>query len=169
MADLGSAEESFYRQSFTLSGDLLIFADNLTGGGDGIVDSPNDSAAGGTLFINFNSSNVDSFSFAFVDAVETAETFGISFFDSIGTEKSFTLTEYIAATGTVGFVPGDNRANQFATISADDLGIDNIQEIEIRLFASGGIDNLTWSESVPEPSSALLSLLGLGFVIRRRR
>lgn len=151
-------------------GNILIFADNLHGGGDGVVDNPNDSASGGDLTFEFNSSNVESFGMALVDAPESSETFKITFRDSKGTSRTLTLEQYISVSGTKGFAAGNNHANQFADTTARQLRLENIQSVDIELRGSGGFDNITWTESaVPEPSSALLMIAGLGMTLRRRR
>ncbi|MGJ8696794.1 MAG: PEP-CTERM sorting domain-containing protein [Verrucomicrobiaceae bacterium] len=149
--------------------DILIFANDLDGGKDGIVDRPNDSADGGSLSIRFNANNVNSFGFALVDAPQQGEQFGITFYDSSRGQVTLSFEEYLEVSGTKGFVAGDNYANQFANTSASQLGLQNIQAVRIDLLASGGIDNITWSEGVPEPSSALLSLAAAGLLLRRRR
>lgn len=149
---------------------VLIFADNLDGGKDGIVDRPNDSARGGILEFHFNSDNVTDFGFALVDAPETQEVFGITFEDSNGSTKKLTLAEFLAVSGTDDFVAGDNFANQFAQTSATSLGLQNIKNVSLDLKASGGVDNLTWTEgAIPEPSTGMLSLVALGMAFRRRR
>ena len=160
---------------------LLIFAENLTDRNrDGLVDSPDDNVNGGILTIEFNESNVSAFGFALVDGPEVREAFDITFFSNRltpeGTQEAVELSfeEYIEVSGTTGFVPGDNHANQFVSTNARDLGLSNIQAVEINLRASGGFDNFTFTEGssfpgIPEPSTALLSLIGLSFIARRRR
>jgi len=147
---------------------ILIFADNLGGSEkDGIVDQPNDSAAGGVFNLSFNDKQTSAFGFALVDAPEKEESFGIAFTDSNGKSVKLNLEEFLKVSNTTDFEGGDNFANQFNMTRARDLGLANIKEVSINLKASGGIDNLTWT--VPEPTSALLSLVGLGFLAGRRR
>lgn len=111
------------------------------------------------------------FGFALVDAPQKDEFFAISFTDSKGKNVDLSFRKYIEVSGTTGFVNGDNFADQFSQTTAQELGLTNIQSVEIQLFASGGINNITWTEggSVPEPSSPLLALAGLGLMARRRR
>lgn len=152
-------------------GDLLIIADNLNGLNNGIVADPNDSASGGTVSLSFQSNSVTAFGFALVDAPEQGETFSISFSDSSGRSRAFSLQEYVDITNTQNFAASNNFANQFAQLDASTIGLSNFKNVDLNLKGSGGFDNFIYTEStpVPEPSGALLSLLGLSVLIRRRR
>jgi hypothetical protein len=63
---------------------------------------------------------------------------------------------------------GNNTANRYAPISAEFLGLEQIDRIEFSLGGSGALDNFVGTP-VPEPSTALLIFLGLGAMASTRR
>jgi hypothetical protein len=65
---------------------------------------------------------------------------------------------------------GNNTANRFSPITAEFLGLSEIEHVDFNLGGSGAIDNLVImpAVAVPEPSTALLLGLGLAFIGARR-
>jgi hypothetical protein len=93
----------------------------------------------------------------------TAEPGAVAFY--LGAVKVADVS-FMSFLSQPGVVYGDNSANRMSVLSGVDF-----DRVVVRLGGSGGIDNLTASNAVPEPSAALLFALGaltFGARIRRR-
>lgn len=146
---------------------MLIIQENDEGClADAICDKPDDEGrrAAGTLTIEFTRFSVLDFGFDIVDVESlTAESGSVTLHDG-------------ASSVTIGFASllsapqmGDNTANRIAPLLAAQIdGIEEIDKVVIELGGSGAIDNLTFSH-VPEPSTLLLSALGLAGLGAARR
>ena len=146
---------------------MLIIQENDEGClADSICDNPDDEGrrAAGTITIEFTRFSVLEFGFDVVDVESfTAENGSVTLHDG-------------ASSATIGFASllsapqmGDNTANRIAPLLAAQIdGIEDIDKVVIELGGSGAIDNLTFSH-VPEPSTLLLSALGLAGLGAARR
>jgi hypothetical protein len=146
---------------------MLIIQENDEGClADAICDEPDDEGrrAAGTITIEFTRFSVIEFGFDIVDV------------ESLAAENGSVTLHDGASSVTVGFASllsapqiGDNTANRIAPLLAAQIdGIEEIDKVVIELGGSGAIDNLTFSH-VPEPSTLLLSALGLAGLGAARR
>jgi len=155
-------------------GIMLIIQENADGcSGDFVCNEPDDEGrrAAGTLTFDFGQMPVISFGFDLIDVESTtAENGSVTFFSG-DDQLSISFMDLL-----VGFELGDNTANRilpFAPNFGDELDFTPaFDRIVIELGGSGAIDNITFTP-VPQPSTALLLLLGLtglaGSGRRRRR
>jgi hypothetical protein len=151
---------------------LLILQENSTGCSTGVCSSPDDEGdrPAGVLSFDFSIS-VQEFGFDFVDLEGLGpEHATIDFFGG-GESASFDLAEYFDTASPL-YDPslqlGNNTANRFSPITAEFLGLSEIDHIDFNLGGSGALDNLQFTP-VPEPSTALMIGLGLAFIGARRR
>lgn len=145
-------------------GNVLIIAENDTDSdGDGLIDNPDDegSRPAGTIFFEFDF-DITGFGFDLLDVEGSVE---------YGDDSGYFATFYSDATeiGHIGFgdlladltiVYGDNSANRISPITADYLGIDSFNRVEINFGGSAAIDNIQFA-AVPEPSTIILFGFGL--------
>lgn len=145
-------------------GTILILQENDTDCDTGICSNPDDEGRrpAGDLSFAFRTSLLD-FGLDLVD-IDNAlvEDGSLEFFDGeVSVAVSF--AEFIDPKSafydeTVEF--GNNSANRISPLSAKVLGLEKIDGVTVSLGGSGGVDNLTGT-IVPEPSTAVLALLGL--------
>lgn len=148
-------------------GRALFIAENIVdGNNDGLVDSPDDEARGGTIGVIFGNSNINQVGFSLYDTPENKDSdVSIVFRDASGKSVTWRAAELIAHGSGVEF--GNHYANKFSGIDAAELGLDNIQSIDFNI-ESGAIDSLHYCV-VPEPSSAALLALGMAAGLMRRK
>jgi len=149
-------------------GNALIIAENLVDRNrDGLIDSPDDEARGGTISVVFGNTQVHSVGFSLYDTPEnTSSRVSIVFKDSVGGSTTWLPADMIANGSNVEFA--NHYANTFGDISAKQLGLQNISSIDFNI-ESGALDSLHFC-AIPEPSSAaLLGLGALGVMFRRKR
>jgi hypothetical protein len=145
-------------------GTILILQENDMDCDTGFCSSPDDEGRrpAGELSFAFRVSVLD-FGLDLVDIDDAlVEDGSLEFFDG-ETSVAISFTEFIDPKSafydeTIEF--GDNSANRIAPVSAKLLGLEQIDGVTVNLGGSGGVDNLTGT-IVPEPSTAILSLLGL--------
>lgn len=150
-------------------GNALIIAENIIDADrDGLVDSPDDEARGGTIGVVFANTRVNSVGFSLYDTPETKDTdVSIVFKDGDGNFVSWGALELAAHGSNVSFA--NHYGNEFKDITAKQLGLKNIQAIDFNI-ESGAVDSLHFCATVPEPSSAaLLGLGAAGMLLRRKR
>ncbi|MEM6912120.1 MAG: PEP-CTERM sorting domain-containing protein [Verrucomicrobiota bacterium] len=146
-------------------GNLLIIQENSSFSG-GLFTNPDDEADGGLLSFAFAPDLITGFGFDVFD-IENNETngFEVTVNGSILLDIAF-YTGLTNPNGTLEF--GNDTANRLNFVTADDLGVEFIETLDIELKGSGAIDNLKLS-AVPEPSAVALLGLGLGSLFIRRR
>jgi hypothetical protein len=145
-------------------GTILILQENDLGCDVGICSNPDDEGRrpAGDLSFAFGTSVLD-FGLDLVD-IDNAlvEDGSLEFFDGAAS-VTISFAEFIDPKSafyddTIEF--GNNSANRISPLSAKALGLEEIDGVTVHLGGSGGVDNLTGT-IVPEPSTAILSLLGL--------
>lgn len=148
-------------------GNALIIAENVIDNDrNGIVDSPDDEAAGGTIGVIFANSNVSHVGFSLYDTPENIESdVSIVFRDANGNSVTWRAAELVSHGSGVEF--GNHYANHFSGIEASNLGLSNIQSIDFNI-ESGAVDSLHYYV-VPEPSSAALLGMGIASLVLRRK
>lgn len=140
------------------------------------VNTPDDEGRrpAGSVFFTFDFS-VDTFGLDLID-VEGPEEYGdasgfIRVFSGQDAGVTVSFAEFMdPASGFYdpSVVFGDNHANRILPLTAQRLGLDGFDRVEVSLGGSGAIDNVTYTP-IPEPTSAaLLALAGLALVRRRR-
>jgi len=155
----------------TFPGNALVIADDITdANNDGLIDDLSDQFNGGTIIVEFTSSDIETVGFSLIDTPEDSDQNVSIAFTGLSGSTTNTITWVVADLqafdSTAAFA--DNFANNFSGITAASLGLDNIQSIDFTI-ESGAIDSISF-EAVPEPSSTGLLLLGsLGCILRRRR
>ena len=158
-------------------GNILIIQDagapTITGG---LVASPNDENArpAGSLFFDF-STPITEFGWDLTDVDGPAEYnrnagFFATFFGG-GAEIRVGFGLFVTP-GTAFYDPtvmyGDESANRIRPITARELGLDQIERVEINLGGSGGVDNINF-QPIPEPGTLGLALAALPLLTLRRR
>ena len=140
---------------------------------DNTITTPNDNGTGGEMTLNFGIA-LTSFSFDFVD-MDLGTRADIIFTDnSGGSPVSVTIpfSEFEDGSGsihqTTDVIFGDRHANRILDITAPELGLSQFDEVTFDMRSSGGIGTL-YFETVPEPSAALLFLLGGAGILFLRR
>ncbi len=148
-------------------GNALIIAENIIDrDNNGIVDSPDDEKAGGTIGVVFANSNVSQVGFSLYDTPENIRSdVSIVFRDAGGNSVTWRVAELLAHGSGVEFA--NHYANNFSGIEASKLGLSNIQSIDFNI-ESGAIDSLHYC-IVPEPSSAALLGIGIASLVLRRK
>ncbi|MFK7911097.1 MAG: PEP-CTERM sorting domain-containing protein [Akkermansiaceae bacterium] len=148
-------------------GKALIIAENVIDRDqNGLVDSPDDEARGGTIGVVFANTNINEVGFSLYDTPENSNSdVSIVFKDSSGKTATWRAPELLSHGSGVEF--GNHFANKFSGIEASKLGLTNIQSIDFNI-ESGAIDSLHFCV-VPEPSSAALLALGLTACLTRRK
>ncbi|OXU15436.1 PEP-CTERM sorting domain-containing protein [Sedimentisphaera salicampi] len=173
-------------------GNIIIIQENTIGydpPGDTIFDTPDDEGGGGSIFIDYGSTLMKGFKFAFADSEEYSSgdsvCVGISFyrdsFDETDLVAKVPLADYLEAgnyfkttynsDGSIEFE--DHYANDFEITSGDleaafqGVADGTFNKIKICLDNSSGGFGLLEYEQVPEPLT--LALLGGGFILARKR
>jgi hypothetical protein len=153
-------------------GILLILQENRAGCSSGVCSKPDDEGQrpAGTLRFDFSIS-VREFGFDFVDLEGLGpESATIDFYGG-GGSATLDLALYFEMTSEL-YDPtlelGNNTANRFSPITAELLGLSEIDRIDFNLGGSGALDNLEFTP-VPEPSTALMLGIGLATLGARRR
>ena len=155
-------------------GMILILQENDSGceAGTGICSNPDDEGRrpAGEISFAFEQSVLD-FGFDLVDVDSAmAEAAFIDLYDGDAV-ATVALADFVDSGSDrydASIVLGNNSANRFAAITAESVGLAEIDAVTIRLGGSGGIDNLTGT-IVPEPATAFLLGLGLATLATRRR
>jgi len=158
-------------------GMMLIVQENSVGVGDGFADRPDDegSRPAGSLFFEFARA-ITSFGFDLID-VEGVEEFGqdsgyFATFHDADAEVRVGFDELI--TPASGFYDpdiafGNNSANRVAPITAEQLGLERFDRVELNFGGSAAVDNIQYT-AVPTPTAVAGGLLlGLGLLTCRRR
>ena len=170
--EAGSGPWSGGNLAGTQLGTMMILQENNTGCDTGTCSDPDDERGrpAGVISLDFSIALLD-FGFDAVDIESlAAENAIITFFDG-QTSQSVDLLDFFDDTSQYydsTLELGNNTANRFSPITADSLGLDEIDRIEFQLGGSGALDNLVGTP-VPEPSTALLIGLGLGALATQRR
>jgi hypothetical protein len=170
-------------------GNLMILADNTTdtSPSDGLIDSPNDDAGGGSIVMKFDVPLVK-FGFSNVDSEDFGEACCVTFHRDgtlVGQVFFFDRTD----TGSYFYDPsiefGNRYANEYEIVTqwdpnenvvagssspgnGDGTAIGKFDEVRFNLEGSGAFDDLVYE--TPEPGT--MALLGLGlaaFGAYRRR
>jgi len=168
----------------TVLGNLLIIAENSSGSGDGIVDSPDDegSSPAGSMTFDF-AAPITEFGFDFID-VDDQSDYEITFFSEGSAVATVEFDDFTTSgdpffDSTVSF--GDHTANRISPItvaalnSAFGLGLTAFDQVVVDFGGSGAIDNLNWvalsdqGSPVPEPTSLALLAFGSALVLARTR
>jgi len=158
-------------------GMMLIVQENSVGIEDGFADLPDDegSRPAGSIFFQFAKA-ITSFGFDLID-VEGVEEYGqdsgyfATFFGG-GSEVRVSFADLI--TPASGFYDpdiafGDNSANRVSPISAEQLGLESFERVELNFGGSAGVDNVAYT-AVPTPTAVAGGLLlGLSLLTSRRR
>jgi len=150
-------------------GNILIISENYEDvDNDGRIDDPDDEGdkPAGTIHIIFNRVFRD-MGFDLVDIEDNfAETMGsIEFLNDGVSVGEVEFAELASLQKDIQF--GNNYANRIHTM--DGLQVDAFEEVIIKFGGSGGITNFVLTP-VPEPSTALLLILGLaGLTVLRER
>jgi len=150
--------------SETRLGRILILQENDLGCKSGICLDPDDEGRrpAGTLSIVLTTPVLD-FGFDLVDVESTSvENAIFTFFDGRDS-VAVDLREFLDPTSALydsSIELGDRSANRFAPVSAESLGLAEIDRVDVALGGSGGIDNLTGT-NVPEPGAMIMLGLGL--------
>lgn len=173
-------------------GHILIIAENtVDSDGNGLIDSPDDEARGGSLFFTFDQ-RITEFGFWVADIDSSQGEVSGSYFATVysnGTAyASVNFDEFIDPTSPfyisdVAF-DGDRTANDLGTLTADDLWtharlnsslprLHSFDAVEIRFHSSAGIPQISFTV-VPLPAGAWAGLAFLGALgairtVRRRR
>lgn len=114
-------------------GNLLVIAENdVDADNDGLIDSPDDNAEGGIIFINWDF-DIRLISFKVVD-VDSEEIDAVRLFDK---------DDNIILQSDLGPI-GDNSVQEFTSVG----GVSGVRRAELIFSGSGGIDNIRWC---PEP------------------
>lgn len=153
-------------------GILLILQENSTGCSSGVCSKPDDEGQRPAGILSFDFSiSVQEFGFDFVDLEGLGQEHATIDFYGGGESVSLDLAEFFDSTSPL-YDPtlelGNNTANRFSPITAEYLGLAEIDHIDFNLGGSGALDNLQFTP-VPEPSTAMLLGLGLVFIGARRR
>ena len=160
-------------QNETLNNVLIIAENDFDGNGDGFVDSPDDEARrpAGTVEFLFNHL-VDRFQFDFIDVDnggpgrESPADYMVSFYLNNQLRDAIDFGEYALMDPTI--IHGDNYANRYPEIFADDVG-GAFNRVVVTYGGSGAIDNISYNV-VPEPATMMLFSGGLiGAAASRRR
>lgn len=132
-------------------GNLLILAENVNdGNGDGIVDNPDDDAAGGKMTFSFdNPITIQALTFVDLDDGNQNKTITIFFADSrpplvINCPSNL----------------GDNSRKVVLTKEADNSWADNVQRVEVDFPGSGAIAGLCFCFENPYTNNACVTNSG---------
>ena len=139
-------------------GIMLILQENDDGCFTGICSDPDDVGRrpAGRLSFDFAIPVLD-FGFDAIDIESlSAEQAMIEFFDGASSEI-VTLMDFFDITSPL-YDPtlalGNNTANRFSPITAEFLGLSQMDRVDFHLGGSGAVDNLTITP-IPEPTTAL--------------
>jgi hypothetical protein len=154
-------------------GGILILQENDDECSTGVCEDPDDEGKrrAGEIDIVLSSAVLD-FGFDLVDVESiSAEAAFIRLYQG-DVFETVALMDYLDAGSDrydTTIVLGNHTANRYGAITAESLGLEQIDRVVFELGGSGGIDNLTGTE-VPEPASGVLVGLGLvAFTLGRRR
>lgn len=153
-------------------GTLLILQERSAGCSTGVCSGPDDEGRrpAGVLRFDFSTPVLD-FGFDAVDIESLdAENATIRFFGG-GEKATVQLMDFFDPTSPLydpTLMLGNNTANQFAPITAEFLDLSQIEYVKFKLGGSGALDNLEITP-IPEPTTALLTILGLGAMVATRR
>lgn len=175
---------------------LIIQEHGNDNNNDGFIDTwPDDegSRPAGSIFIDFSSPVIE-FSIDLIDNEPEEHGDFVVFMDGNTQVGMVPFSDFVTPSSsrydpTVSY--GNNYANSLPTITADSLGVESFDSIEVYFGGSGAIDNLMFTfapteppddpdppddppnpSAVPEPASAAMGLLGMGLLgmrCRRRR
>lgn len=155
-------------------GILLILQEDRSSCARGVCSNPDDEGNRPAGILRFDFSiPVREFGFDMVDLEGLGpEHASIDFFGG-GGSASVDLTAFFDLTSVLydeSLELGNNTANRFSPITAEFLGLSQIEHVDFNLGGSGALDNLVImpAVAVPEPSTALLLSLGLAFIGARR-
>ena len=154
-------------------GGIAIIQENTSGfnpASNSTVSNPDDEAGrpAGEFRFEFSEA-ITSFGFDIVDVEGATEAFSSVHVENGGSTMVLPFADFLTRDGTVSF--GDNSLNRIIPLTNAEFGTGPWDAVTIVLGGSGGIDNVVFTTSTPEPSTiAIWSLLGLcGAAINRRR
>lgn len=156
-------------------GILLILQENSTGCSTGVCRHPDDEGHRPAGILSFDFSiPVREFGFDMVDLEGLGpEHASIDFFGGGGSASVDLLAffDVVSVLYDESLELGNNTANRFSPITAEFLGLSQIEHVDFNLGGSGALDNLVImpAVAVPEPSTALLISLGLAVMGIQRR
>ncbi len=179
---VGGADDDLERDSkdtdeWAGGSDLDLVVDNvLIINTNSDLSTPNDSAGGGQMKLDFDVSLIE-FGFDFID-LDTSDNGSITFLNTasgVSTTVDFEDFEDGASVpfGRSGVSFGDRHANRVLNVTAADLGLTSFDEVSFNLLSSGGIGTIygtTEITTVPDPSVPSILLGGLAMLgLCRRR
>jgi hypothetical protein len=158
---------------------LILASDNTDANGDGRLDFPDDEGSRPAGFIQFKfHKSIESLGFDLLDVEpgEWSATSGyVAFFQGSTSVGRVGWGDFINPASpfydpTIVF--GDQSANRFQPITAQQLGTDRFNTAVFYIGGSGALDNIrftAYEALVPEPAAAGMVLLGALALLPRRR